>query len=275
MYEGVEPEAPGSKRNRLINTKYFCGESDETNKEFWSRVRRYVQATYEMESIKKIYINSDGGAWIKEGMNQLGNIEYVLDEFHLSKYVLKMTSHMLDSKEDARVEVCKIIRNGTKKEFDEIVERLEGSAKTESRLKTIQEAASYIKNNWGAAKRRLWRRNGVCACSAEGHVSHVLSSRMSTLALGWSRLGASKMARLREWYYNKNSMLELVRSQKIELPMVAGAEELIMSASDIISSEINRRRKTETISGKYEEIMNTTLGLKTRKQLSIYVNRWI
>lgn len=275
LYEGVEPEAPGSKRNRLINTKYFCGESDETNKEFWSRVRRYVQATYEMESIKKIYINSDGGAWIKEGMNQLGNIEYVLDEFHLSKYVLKMTSHMLDSKEDARVEVCKIIRNGTKKEFDEIVERLEGSAKTESRLKTIQEAASYIKNNWGAAKRRLWRRNGVCACSAEGHVSHVLSSRMSTLALGWSRLGASKMARLREWYYNKNSMLELVRSQKIELPMVAGAEELIMSASDIISSEINRRRKTETISGKYEEIMNTTLGLKTRKQLSIYVNRWI
>ena len=73
------------------------------------------------------------------------------------------------------------------------------------------------------------------------------------------------MARLREWHYNKNSMLELVRSQKAELPMVAGAEELIMSASDIISSEINRRTK----------IMNTTLGLKTKKQLSIYVNRWI
>ena len=68
-------------------------------------------------------------------------------------------------------------------------------------------------------------------------------------------------------------MLELVRSQKAELPMVAGAEELIMSASDIISSEI--RTKAETISGKYEEIMNTTLGLKTKKQLSIYVNRWI
>ena len=40
-------------------------------------------------------------------------------------------------------------------------------------------------------------------------------------------------------------MLELVRSQKAELPMVAGAEELIMSASDIISSEINRRKKAE------------------------------
>lgn len=275
VYEGVTTEAPGSKRNRLINTRYFCCGSDESNKEFWARVRRYVQATYDMESIKKIYINSDGGAWIKEGMNQLGTIEYVLDEFHLSKYVLKITSHMLDSQEDAKVEVCKIIRDGTKKEFDEIVERLEGCAKTESQLKRIQEAAKYIKNNWAAAKRRLWRREGVCACSAEGHVSHVLSSRMSTPAMGWSRLGASKMARLREWHYNKLSMLELVRSQKRELPMVAGAEELIMSAGDIISSEINRRTKTETISGKYGEIMNTTLGLKTKKQLSIYVNRWI
>ena len=215
VYEGVAPEAPGSKRNKLINTKYFCSGCDESNKEFWARIRRYVYTAYDMEGIKKIYINSDGGAWIKEGMNQLGSIEYVLDEFHLSKYVLKMTSHMLDSKEDARVGVCKIIRDGTKKEFDEIVERLEGCAKTESQLKRIQEAAKHIKNNWTAAKRRLWRRNGVCACSAEGHVSHVLSSRMSTLALGWSRLGASKMARLREWHYNKNSMLELVRSQQV------------------------------------------------------------
>lgn len=192
VYEGVAPEAPGSKRNKLINTKYFCSGCDESNKEFWARIRRYVYTAYDMEGIKKIYINSDGGAWIKEGMNQLGSIEYVLDEFHLSKYVLKMTSHMLDSKEDARVGVCKIIRDGTKKEFDEIVERLEGCAKTESQLKRIQEAAKHIKNNWTAAKRRLWRRNGVCACSAEGHVSHVLSSRMSTLALGLEQTGCIK-----------------------------------------------------------------------------------
>ena len=52
---------------------------------------------------------------------------------------------MLDSKEDARVGVCKIIRDGTKKEFDEIVERLEGCAKTESQLKRIQEAQSISK----------------------------------------------------------------------------------------------------------------------------------
>ena len=195
-----------------------------------------------------------------------------MDEFHLSKYVLKNDITYVGQQRRCKSRVCKIIRDGTKKEFDEIVERLEGCAKTESAQK-IQEGIKHIKNNWTAAKTTLEK---ACVHAVpEGHVSHVLSSRMSTLALGWSRLGASKMARLREWHYNKNSMLELVRSQKAELPMVAGAEELIMSASDIISSEINRRTKAETISGKYEEIMNTTLGLKTKKQLSIYVNRWI
>jgi len=275
VYEGVEPEAPGNKRNRLINAKYFCSGSDETNIEFWSRVRRYIETVYDVEDIKKIYVNSDGGTWIKEGMKELGSIDYVLDEFHLSKYILKMTSHMLDSKEDARIEVCQCIRTSTKKEFDEIVERLVACAKTENTIKRIEDAAKYIKSNWGAAKKRLWRRDGVCACSAEGHISHVLSSRMSTLALGWSRLGASKMARLREWNYNNYSMLELVRAQKKELPMVAGAEELVMSAGDIISSEINRRTKNEKITGKYAEIMNTQLGLATKKQLSVYINRWI
>jgi len=34
-------------------------------------------------------------------------------------------------------------------------------------------------------------------CSAEGHVSHVLSERMSSRPLGWSRQGAEQMARLR------------------------------------------------------------------------------
>ena len=242
VYEGVESEAPGSKRNRLINTRYFCSGSDESNKDLWSRVRHYIESVYETESIKKIYLNSDGGLWIKEGMNQLGNIEYVLDEFHLSKYVLKMTSHMMDSQEDARIEVCEGIRSNTKKEFNEIVERLVGCAKTESEIKKIDGAAKYIVKNWSAAKRRLWRRDGVCGCSAEGHVSHVLSSRMSTLALGWSRLGASKMAKLREWSYNKESMLELVRWQKKELPMVVGAEDIILSASEILSSEVDRRQ---------------------------------
>ena len=57
-----------------------------------------------------------------------------------------------------------------------------------------QKTADYVLENWGAARKRLWKRNGVLACSAEGHVYHALSSRMSSLAMGWSRHGASQMA---------------------------------------------------------------------------------
>lgn len=275
VYEGIEKESPTSKRNRLVNTKYFCCGADESNKEFWGRVRRYIEAIYEVETIKKIYLNSDGGAWIKEGLNQLYNTEFVLDEFHLSKYVLQMTSHMLDSQYDAKVEVCKVIRNQTKKEFRELTEMLKEYTDKESEKMRIEDASVYIQKNWSAAKRRLWRRDGIFACSAEGHVSHVLASRMSTQAMGWSRIGASKMARLREWYYNKESMLELVRNQKKEMPQAAGAEEIIASAEDILKSEKDTRTKIMRETARYAETMQGSLEIKTKRQLSFYINRWI
>lgn len=40
-----------------------------------------------------------------------------------------------------------------------------------------------------------------------GHVSHVLSKRMSTAAMGWSRKGADRMARLRAYVGNKNGRI--------------------------------------------------------------------
>ena len=61
--------------------------------------------------------------------------------------MIKMTSHMLDSKEDARIEICECIRSKNKKEFNEIVDRLVGCAKTEAQIKKIQDAAKYISKN--------------------------------------------------------------------------------------------------------------------------------
>ena len=223
VYEGIEPDAPKSKRNHLVNTHYFCRGTDDNN-DLWDEVYAYIDATYDISSIKKIYLNSDGGAWIKAGFKRLEGIQYVLDEFHLSKYILKMTAHMLDSQADARIEVCKTIREKEKKDFEELVERLKGYTEKESELKRITGAAEYIESNWAADKRRLWKRDGIAACSAEGHVSHVLSTRMSTPPLGWSKHGAHQMAHLREYYYNGGDMLELAKYQREELPEAAGAE---------------------------------------------------
>ena len=190
----------------------------------------------------KIYLNADGGAWIKSGKNRIAGITYVLDEFHLEKAITKLTSHMEDSIEDAKREIYTAIRNKTKDDFKEIVSRLEDCLKDESGLKRIKENSDYILENWTAAGLRLKHKEGIKGCSAEGHVSHILSSRMSSRPMGWSIKGMSKMAELRAYYYNGGDMLELVRYQKEILPVAAGCEEDVLSCEAMLREEGKRRR---------------------------------
>ena len=102
-----------------------------------------------------------------------------------------------------------------------------------------------------AARLRLQKTQGKIGSSTEGHVSHVLSYRTSTAALGWSLLGADKMAQLRAYYLNGGDMLSLVRYQKTVLKKAAGDEEVYFSASDIISSTRNKNG----VLGKYYDSM--------------------
>ena len=115
------------------------------------------------------------------------------------KYMMKIVRHMQDSDSDARSELKKVISNGTKKEFIDLVEKIDGYAGTESEHRHVAEGRDYILSNWKAARTRLAERKTVVGCSAEGHVSHVLASRMSSRPMGWSRTGADKMAQLRAY----------------------------------------------------------------------------
>ena len=232
VYEGVEPEAPKSKRNRLIHPYYFCRVCEgKGNEDLWKEVWEYIECTYDTSKIKKIYLNSDGGAWIKAGTKVIDNAVAVLDGFHISEHLTAMTGHLYDSQDEAISQLRSCIRNKSKNEFDEVVEKVKLSVIAESKLKNIDEHANYIKNNWTAARARLVSQDSVLGCSAEGHVSHVLASRMSTLPMGWSKKGAGQMARLRAYKYNKGKMIDLVRHQSIEeVPLAAGAEEIILSA---------------------------------------------
>lgn len=88
IHEGIEKEAPQSKRHKLINPYYFCGVSHgEENNQFWDEIYEYINGHYDLKKVKKIYLNADGGGWIKSGMKRLEGGTYVLDEFHLEKYL--------------------------------------------------------------------------------------------------------------------------------------------------------------------------------------------
>lgn len=271
IYEGIENESPKSKRHCLVNPHYFCGVSTGgENRKFWDEIYEYMDSHYELDKVKKIYLNSDGGGWIKSGMKRISGITHVLDEFHLEKYITKLTGHMKDSREDAAVELRKAVRNRTKKDFNELVDELEEYETGETGIKRMEEARNYILSNWTAAKLRLRRKDGVKGSSTEGHVSHVLSGRMSSRPMGWSVKGASKMAQLRAYHLNGGDMLELVRYQKKELPKASGDEYNILSGKQILTSERNRHGEL----GKYVDAISHSMSAQNRKIVYFNTHIW-
>ena len=76
--------------------------------------------------------------------------------------------------------------------------------------KRVAEAGTYFINNWDGICAWRFHEDQVIGCSAEGHVSHVLSARLSSRPMGWSKLGADQIAKLRAMAANGYNIPELV-----------------------------------------------------------------
>lgn len=241
VYEGITHE---NGRNELINKKYFGGvyEGGKAIRALWEEVAEYIESSYDTDAMVKIYINGDGAAWIRSGERVLDKAKFVLDRFHMHKYIIGATSHLQDSVEDARSEIYRAIHKKKKYQAEEAFEKILAVTETESRRKTVEAAKAYILGNWAGIMQWVKDRNEEIQCSAEGHISHVYADRMSSRPLGWSRVGADKMSRLRIYEKNGGTMLELVRFQKRELPMAAGCEEVIYSSNQMFSAERKNRK---------------------------------
>ena len=73
-------------RYKLLNVRYFSGVYTNSD-ELWVEVLDYIDKAYDMDSIEKIYLSGDGAPWIKNGLSWINKSIYVLDRYHLSKYV--------------------------------------------------------------------------------------------------------------------------------------------------------------------------------------------
>ncbi|MDP9751833.1 hypothetical protein J2S24_002353 [Thermoanaerobacter pentosaceus] len=72
----------------------------------------------------------------------------------------------------------------------------------------IKEVKRYIPNNWEGIV--IYNKDeDVIGCSAEGHISHVFSVRLSRKPLGWSREGLKLMAKLRVFSKNGGDLREI------------------------------------------------------------------
>ena len=243
VYEGVDTDEEG--RPKLVNTKYFGGIYDgpEAISKIWTEVLDYLNEAYDMETIEKIYINGDGANWIRTGEKIIPKSKFALDKYHMHKYIIAATSHLGDSADDARSEIYRAIHKKKKWMAEGVFDKVIAVTDKETKCKAVEQAKAYILSNWSGIMQSMKTQDVNVRCSAEGHVSHVYADRMSSRPLGWCKVGADKMSRLRIYRQNQGDMLELVRFQKKERKQVVGAEEVIYSADEMLRMEYANRRR--------------------------------
>ena len=224
----------------------------------------YIDSVYDLDSVERIYLNSDGGNWIKTGVRKIHGITRVMDEYHINKYLTQMTPHLYDSAQDGRDLLREAIRNGSKEEFCRKVDMLLGYTDDDNSRKRIADGRDFILRDWTATKLRLLRRSGVVGSSTEGHVSHILSSRMSSRPMGWSKRGADRMAKLRAYSRNGGDMLKLVRYQKRHVDREV-MQDKPLTIKDLVAWE-NASRRT---GGKYADRLQHSVSIQARKILAI------
>lgn len=271
VYEGVEPESPKSERLRLVNPKYFGGlyEGSKGVEQFWREIYNYIRATYDLDTIKHIYINGDGAGWIKSGRKWIAGSSFILDKFHLQKYIIAATSHLMDSAGDARSELYHAIHKRAKWMAVGTFEKILEVTESESQRKKVESSMTYILGNWYGIMQGVRNIVSQVGCSAEGHVSHIYADRMSSRPLGWSKHGVHQMAKLRIYKANQGNMLELVRMQKQELPLAAGLEEeRIFLSGEMFRSERKRLKEEQ----RYVERMTHSIPFPEVKKIAYLKN---
>lgn len=181
--------------------------------------------------------------------------KFVLDKFHLWKYISAATSHLMDSAEDARELNYDAIREKNLEEVERLLRKCGANAVTPGKQKEIEACQKYIQNNWLGIIVRYDDAGADWGCSAEGQISHVLSARESSRPMGWSKLGAHKMTQLRVFTRNGGKVTDLLEYQhkkEQKEKRIARQDELVreakkshkISGEEIVRKEIPGLERT-------------------------------
>lgn len=211
VHEGIDYEKSTKSRKVLKNVRYFGGVYKNTE-DLWLEVSEYIDKQYDLEYVETIYISGDGASWIKQGLDWIPKSKYVLDEYHLKKYMKKATTHLNDSG------IYQELKDGLdfpdKKMVEEVFRKILNMTYVGTKQEAVEECRRYIMNNWGGIEIKVYKHDEIIGCSAEGHVSHVFSDRLSSRPKGWSENGVAKMSKLRIYKKNGGKIYDLVMAQK-------------------------------------------------------------
>lgn len=267
LFEGKEEVCKG--RRRLIAPFYFGGlySGSDRNAQLWEQVDQYIQDHYDQDYLKRVYICSDGGAWIKSAVNYVYKSKLVADRFHLMKYIYRVAGCTLDDRDITVGRFYKYIYKNKPVAVKKLLTRIQNHCENSDRA--VEECRTYLLNNWEAIQRAFHDKHAL-GCSAEGHVSSVYSERMSSRPMGWSETGSDRMCKLRCYTrnYGRDKIVSLVRyrrEQECLRQKAVGAEDLIDQPAKARYTAQQRRDRA------YIERIQVTLqaGSTVRKTLMI------
>lgn len=198
IHEGILRQG---KRGRCINPHYISSHG-KPNEELWLEAVQWIDQSYDIDHLERIYLHGDGATWIKEGLNWLPAAKMVLDRYHLNKAITTVTA----KQPEKRFQLYAALTQGNQQAFRALARQLRQDATDDKEKKKIQDFCRYIHNNWSAIA--IYNQEDCGGSCTEAHVSHVLSSRLSSRPMGWSREGLRVMAELRA-YKSSGGQIEL------------------------------------------------------------------
>lgn len=259
LFEDVVDDAPEDSKNhryRLVGKHTFCGvyKGSENNYKLWQEVQDYISANYDLNVLERVYVAGDGAPWIRAGAEVLLNGRFVLDKFHMMKYLNQSVCH-LENEDEMKEYMWECIneadKDGLKEAFRSI---LEVTDKDSNKYEDVKESRDYFMNNWDGIEIRSTESGGVWKCCAEGQVSHVLSDRLSSRPMGWSELGCDNISKLRAYTRNDGKIIDLLRYQEKHQTLEAKRKE-----QDDLIADIKKRQN----GWDYADKLNThVLGLE-------------
>lgn len=267
LYEGWHDTGKKTPRIVLENVHYFSGlyEGSAGNQLLWEEVNAYISNHYDADILEKVFISSDGGNWIKGACTYVNGAVPVLDKFHLQKYIRSAAGHMDDAKDDCIEQINQAIQQEDKKEVLRVLRIMADYTDCETRKEVVAKCRKYLLNNWESIRNGIKYKEVLHGCSAEGHVSHILSDRLSSRPLGWSKVGVDKMSRLRVYIANGGNLQELAEMQREKIQIDPKKKAKVFSSAAV---QAYQRFGAKELS-KYHDLINKRIDSQQLKKTAM------